>query len=87
MKPDLVLLDLNLPKVSGREVLAEIKADTALRLTPVVILTSSDAESDLRDSFRLGASSYLIKPATIAKWADLALCLCDYWFILGRLPR
>lgn len=85
-RPDLVLLDLNLPKLDGREVLKEIKSDPDLLVIPVVVLTSSDAESDVLRSYQLHANSFLTKPPTIAGLQDMLLKLYNYWFAIVRLP-
>lgn len=84
--PDLVLLDLNLPRVTGREVLEEAKADTVLTSIPIIVLTSSESDEDIRHAFEYGANAYLIKPPTVGEWRDLAWVLEQHWFIKGRLP-
>ncbi len=85
-RPDIILLDLNLPLKDGRDVLAEIKADEKLRAIPVIILTSSESERDIATAYRLHANSYLCKPATYEGFSQLFACLEQYWFGLSRLP-
>jgi two-component system, chemotaxis family, response regulator Rcp1 len=85
-RPDLILLDLNLPVKDGREALAEIKADEKLKAIPVIILTSSDSENDIATAYRLHANSYLCKPPIYEDFARLFACLEQYWFALSRLP-
>jgi chemotaxis family two-component system response regulator Rcp1 len=86
-RPDLILLDLNLPKVSGREVLAEIKRDESLRRIPVVVLTTSDAEEDILRSYNLHANCYIKKPVDLEQFFSLVKSLNDFWFSVVRLPR
>ena len=85
-RPDLILLDLNLPKKDGREVLAEIKQDPALRTIPVVILTSSAAEDDVMQSYDLHANSYIQKPANFSRFMDVVKAVETFWFAMARLP-
>jgi CheY-like chemotaxis protein len=84
--PDLLLLDLNLPKKSGHEVLAEIKADEKLRRIPVVILTTSQAEEDIIKSYNLYANCYITKPVSFEQFIRVVQSLEDYWFTIVRLP-
>jgi CheY-like chemotaxis protein len=84
--PDLLLLDLNLPKKSGYEVLAEIKADEKLKRIPVVILTTSQAEEDILRSYNLYANCYIIKPVSFDQFIRVVQSLEDYWFTIVRLP-
>jgi two-component system, chemotaxis family, response regulator Rcp1 len=84
--PDLILLDLNLPKKDGREVLAEIKADEALRLIPVVVLTTSRAEEDILRSYKLHANCYVTKPVDFARFASVVQSIEDFWFTVVKLP-
>ena len=79
-RPDLVLLDLNLPGIDGREILGAIKSDPDLQLIPVVVLTTSDADSDVREAYRLQANSYLRKPVDLDEFIELADAVCTYWF-------
>ncbi len=85
--PDLLLLDLNMPKKNGIEVLCEIKADPALRDIPVVMLTTSDAPRDIASAYRAGASGYVSKPVDVDSLFTLIRGIQDYWFGLIRLPR
>jgi len=84
--PQLVLLDLKLPKVDGLEVLRRLRADARTRLLPVVILTSSTEERDLVESYRLGANSYVRKPVDFAEFIDAARQLGLYWLLLNQPP-
>lgn len=85
--PALLLLDLNLPRVHGKEVLAAIRADPALRHLPVLMLTTSPAEHDVLDCYRLGASAYLTKPVGYAGILALVRGLTGFWLDLAILPR
>ena len=85
-RPDLVLLDLNLPGIDGREILTAIKSDPDLQTIPVVILTTSDAEDDILEAYRLQANSYLRKPVNLDEFMDLADAVCAYWFQYVKLP-
>jgi len=85
-RPDLVLLDLNLPRISGWEVLRRIRKDDALCELPVVILSTSSWARDVRGAYRLGANSYVSKPVTFEEFERLGQLLCDYWFALALLP-
>jgi CheY-like chemotaxis protein len=84
--PDIVLLDLNMPKKDGREALKEIKGDSRLRHVPVVILTTSDADEDVLRSYDLGASSYIQKPVTFEKLVEVVETLRQYWLGVVKLP-
>ena len=84
--PDLVLLDLNLPRKSGQDVLSEIKSDPVLKHIPVVVLTSSKAELDVVKTYDLHANSYIIKPVSMDKFAEIVTTLENYWFTLVVLP-
>jgi len=87
-RPDLVILDLNLPRRSGREVLAEMRADPQLRRIPVVVLTSSSADADIFDVYDLGANVCLTKPSDFDDLVRIVLTVEDLWLILGQLsPR
>lgn len=86
-RPDLVLLDLNLPRKDGRAVLAEVKADPALRKTPVVIFSTSQAEGDVVRSYELGANSYICKPGNLSEYASAISSISDFWFRWALLPR
>jgi chemotaxis family two-component system response regulator Rcp1 len=85
-KPDLVLLDLNLPKKNGREVLAEIKTDPNLKCIPVVILTSSQAEKDIVETYNLHANCYITKPVDFEQFIRVVRSIEDFWFAVVRLP-
>lgn len=85
-RPDLVLLDLNMPKVDGREVLRQIRAESMLRAMPVVVLTTSDREADILQSYGLGANSYITKPPEIAKFTHVLQSLAKYWLEIVVLP-
>jgi CheY-like chemotaxis protein len=85
-KPSLILLDLNMPKKDGRAALREIKERDALRLIPVVALTTSSAEEDVWKTYQLGASSYIQKPATFSGLVEAMRALGVYWFELVKLP-
>lgn len=85
-RPDLVLLDLHLPRKGGHEVLAEMKADPTLRRIPVVVLTSSDAEEDVIKSYDLQASAYVTKPVDLAGFAKIVRGIEDFWFTVVRFP-
>jgi CheY-like chemotaxis protein len=86
-RPDLVLLDLNLPKKSGREVLAELKADPLLRRIPVVVLTTSSAESDIVKSYELHANCYLTKPVQLDEFIKVVQSIEDFWLMIVSLPN
>jgi CheY-like chemotaxis protein len=85
-KPDLVLLDLNLPRMDGREVLREIKTDAELSDIPVVVLTTSSAQEDVRVAYASHVNSYVRKPVTFEKFVEAVRDLGDYWFGLVTLP-
>lgn len=86
-RPDLVLLDLNMPRMDGRQVLAAIRGDERLKTIPVVVLTSSAMDRDVNDSYLLGANSVITKPMDIDTFLDAARSLKAYWFSAVRLPR
>jgi two-component system, chemotaxis family, response regulator Rcp1 len=85
-RPDLILLDLNLPRKDGREVLIEIKEDPGLRMIPVVVLTSSDAEADIVRSYHLRANCYVTKPVDLGAFQRIVKALEGFWFTIVRLP-
>ncbi len=85
-RPDLILLDLNMPKVSGRQVLAEMKKHDALRLLTVVILTTSAQEEDVLRSYDLGVSSYITKPVEMGQFFHVIQAIEEYWFEIVVLP-
>jgi len=86
-RPDLILLDLNLPKMDGREVLAYIKADESLKTIPTVILTTSEADADIVKSYQLQANSYLSKPVEFEEFENLVKSINDFWLIKAKLPQ
>ena len=85
-RPDLILLDLNLPRKDGREVLREIKEDDSLKVIPVVILTTSKAEEDIIKSYSLHANCYVTKPLGLQQFLDVVRSIEDFWFTIVRLP-
>lgn len=85
-RPDLILLDLNLPRKDGREVLREIKEDESLRVIPVVILTTSKAEEDIIKSYSLHANCYVTKPLGLQQFLDVVRSIEDFWFTIVKLP-
>jgi two-component system, response regulator len=86
-RPKVILLDLKLPKVDGLEVLRQIKADETTRLIPVVILTSSNDERDMVESYRLGVNSYIAKPVDFDKFMDSVQTLGLYWLLINKVPE
>ena len=85
--PGLILLDLNMPKKDGREALAEIKANPALRKIPVIVLTTSRAEEDVFRTYDLGVSSFITKPVTFEGLIEAMRVLSEYWFEIVQLPN
>ncbi len=85
-RPDLVLLDLNLPKKSGREVLAEIKADEELKSIPVVMLTISKAEEDILRAYNLHVNCYITKPIDLDRFMEVVKTIEDFWLTIVKLP-
>jgi CheY-like chemotaxis protein len=86
-RPDLILLDLNLPRKSGLEVLGEIKADSGLRMIPVVILTTSEAEEDILHSYRLHANAYVAKPVDFAQFIRVVRQIDNFFVTVVKLPH
>jgi CheY-like chemotaxis protein len=86
-RPGLVLLDLNLPKKNGREVLAEMKADQDLKRIPVVVLTTSKAEEDIHKSYNLHANCYITKPIELAHFIKVVQAIEEFWLTIVELPR
>ena len=86
-RPDLILLDLNLPKMDGREVLANIKRDDGLKTIPTIILTTCEAEADIVKSYQLQANCYLIKPVQFDEFASLVRSINDFWLTKVKLPQ
>ena len=86
-RPDLILLDLNLPKMDGREVLAHIKSDDSLKMIPTVILTTSESEADIVKSYELQANCYLSKPVQLEAFDSLVKSINDFWLTKAKLPQ
>ena len=87
VRPDLILLDLNLPIVDGREVLAEAKSDPDLRQIPIVVLTTSDAEADILEAYDLHANCYITKPVALNQFLRVIQTIEDFWLSIVRLPK
>jgi len=85
-RPKLILLDLNMPRKDGREVLAEIKADPLLRRIPVVILTTSEAEQDIGKAYQLNANCYIVKPVDFMQFMQQIKSIEDFWLTIVKLP-
>lgn len=85
-RPDLILLDLNLPRKGGREVLQEIKSDDTLKLTPIVVLTTSDSNEDILISYDLGANCYVNKPLGMDEFTRIVRTIEDFWLTIVKLP-
>lgn len=85
-RPDLILLDLNMPRKDGREVLAEVKADENLKLIPIVILTTSKAEQDVLNAYGLHANCYISKPVNFEQFANVVQAIEQFWFTVVTLP-
>jgi chemotaxis family two-component system response regulator Rcp1 len=86
VRPDLILLDLNLPKKDGRTVLREIKADPNLKNIPVVVLTTSEEENDILKSYQLHANCYITKPVDLSKFTAIIRSIEDFWLTVVKLP-
>jgi chemotaxis family two-component system response regulator Rcp1 len=86
-RPHLILLDLNLPKMDGREVLAQIKTDDSLKTIPTVILTTSESEADIVKSYQLQANCYLSKPVQLDAFESLVGSINDFWLTKAKLPQ
>jgi chemotaxis family two-component system response regulator Rcp1 len=86
-RPEIILLDLNLPKMDGRQVLALIKEDASLKTIPTVILTTSEAEADIVKSYQLQANCYLSKPAQLDAFENLVKSINDFWLTKVKLPQ
>ncbi len=85
-RPDLILLDLNMPKKDGREVLAEIKSDDQLKQIPVIVLTTSQAEQDILDAYSLHANCYIAKPVDLGEFMKIIDSLENFWFNIATTP-
>jgi chemotaxis family two-component system response regulator Rcp1 len=85
-RPDVVLLDLNLPRKDGREVLAEIKADDELKQIPVIVLTTSEAEEDILRAYNLAVNCYITKPVDLDQFIKVVKAIEDFWFTVVKLP-
>lgn len=86
-QPDLILLDLNMPKKDGREVLREIKSDENLKNIPVVVLSTSNADGDIRQSYNVGVNCYVTKPVGFEQFSSAIKSITDYWFRVANVPR
>ena len=86
-RPDLILLDLNLPRKRGMEVLGEVKSEPELRHIPVVVVTSSEAEEDITRAYDLGANAYLAKPIDLDDFLAMVKSLVSFWLTFAKLPR
>src|SRR5262245_49394906 len=84
--PKLILLDLKMPKIDGIDVLREVKAQSRTRAIPVVVMTSSNEERDVVESYRLGANSYIVKPVEFASFAEVVASIGLYWVLTNRVP-
>ena len=87
VRPDLILLDLNLPKIDGREVLDTVKSSDVLKRIPIVVLTSSEAEQDIIKTYDLHANSYIVKPITLDQFVRVVNAVENFWFSVVTLPR
>jgi CheY-like chemotaxis protein len=85
-RPDLILLDLNMPRMDGREVLQAVKADDELKKIPIVVLTTSDAEWDILKSYELHANAYITKPVDVGRFIDVVQQIEDFWLTIVKLP-
>jgi len=87
VRPDLILLDLNLPRMDGREVLAEVKSDADLKTIPIVVLTTSRAERDIVQSYQLQANCYITKPVDLEQFINVVKSIEDFWLTIVTLPN
>ena len=85
-RPDLILLDLNLPRKNGREVLGELKSSPLHRHIPVLMMSSSRADDDIRECYRLNANCYIAKPSTLDDYFDVVRSIEEFWFMVAKLP-
>ena len=86
VRPDLVLLDLNLPRKNGREVLAEVKSSPGLKQIPVLVMTSSRADEDIAQAYSLNANCYITKPGDLQEYINVVRAIEDFWFLTATLP-
>ncbi|MCC9656259.1 response regulator [Rhodopirellula halodulae] len=87
VRPDLILLDLNMPKLDGRSVLKEIRSDVALKAIPVVVLTTSSQERDIHESYGLAANNYIVKPVDLTQFFSVIQSVQDFWVNVVKLPQ
>ncbi len=85
-RPDLILLDLNLPRMNGREVLAQVKGSATLRQIPVLVMTSSRADEDISQCYSLNANCYITKPSDLVEYLNVVRAIEDFWFFTATLP-
>jgi two-component system, chemotaxis family, response regulator Rcp1 len=85
-RPDIILLDLNMPRKDGREVLEEVKTDPDLKRIPVVVMTTSNADQDVVQSYNLGANCYIVKPVDLEQLTTIVKSIEDFWFTVVKLP-
>ncbi len=85
-KPDIILMDINMPRMSGKEALIEIKKDEDLKVIPVIMLTSSEAYMDILESYKHYANAYIVKPVTNEKFVEAAQTIEDFWLKISKLP-
>src|SRR5574341_952327 len=85
-RPDIILLDLNLPKKDGKEVLPDIKNDPDLKRIPVVVFTASSAEKDILNSYNLNANCYITKPVSLDQFIEVVKCMINFWLTIVKLP-
>lgn len=86
VRPDIILLDLNLPRKNGKEVLAEIKKDPSLKRIPVIVLTASSADRDILNSYDLNANCYITKPVSLDKFTEVVKSIENFWLTVVKLP-
>jgi CheY-like chemotaxis protein len=86
-RPDIILLDLNMPRKDGREVLTELKADSNFRTIPVIVLTTSQADRDIQQSYELHANCYIVKPVDFTKFTEVVSALQNFWLSIATLPK
>ena len=86
-RPDLMLLDLNLPRMNGREVLAEVKSSPTLKQIPILVMTSSHADEDIAQAYALNANCYITKPGDLGEYISVVRAIEDFWFLTATLPE